>query len=110
MHLKSVASFINNYFMLLKEKIDTGSVFYVWRKREDKVPSHNYRVMLFTDYSKHFVLTICWDKRNELVEHLKEAWQEAIEEHYSGKERSLVLLDTPNFVQKGAISILASLF
>jgi hypothetical protein len=51
------------------------------------------RVMLFTDYNKHFGPAICWEKRNELVEHLKEAWQEAIEKHYSGKARSLVFLN-----------------
>ncbi|WP_417884417.1 YagK/YfjJ domain-containing protein [Vibrio rumoiensis] len=84
---------INDYFTLLKEKLDTDSVFYVWRKREDKVPSHNYRVMLFTDYSQYFGDAICWEKRNELAEHLKTAWQEAIEKHYSGKERSIVLLN-----------------
>ncbi|MBF4437902.1 inovirus Gp2 family protein, partial [Vibrio anguillarum] len=34
-----------------------------------------------------------WDKRNELVGHLKTAWQEAIEKHYSGEARSLVFLN-----------------
>ena len=92
-HQDTDLSIINDYFKLLKEKLDTESVFYVWRKREDKVPSHNYRVMLFTDYSQHFGPAICWDKRNELVEHLKEAWQEAIEKHYNGKARSLVFLN-----------------
>ena len=70
-HQDTDLSIINDYFKLLKEKLDTESVFYVWRKREDKVPSHNYRVMLFTDYSQHFGPAICWDKRNELFEHLK---------------------------------------
>ncbi|EMK3318925.1 inovirus Gp2 family protein [Vibrio vulnificus] len=92
-HQDTDLSIINDYFKLLKEKLDTESVFYVWRKREDKVPSHNYRVMLFTDYSQHFGPAICWEKRNELVEHLKEAWQEAIKKHYSGKARSLVFLN-----------------
>ncbi|HAV1357153.1 TPA: inovirus Gp2 family protein [Vibrio parahaemolyticus] len=92
-HQDTDLSIINDYFKLLKEKLDTDSLFYVWRKREDKVPSHNYRVMLFTDYSQHFGPAICWEKRNELVEHLKEAWQEAIEKHYSGKARSLVFLN-----------------
>ncbi|KLN64097.1 hypothetical protein ZX61_15900 [Vibrio sp. VPAP30] len=92
-HQDTDLSIINDYFALLKEKLDTDSLFYVWRKREDKVPSHNYRVMLFTDYSQHFGTAICWEKRNELVEHLKTAWQEAIEKHYSGKARSLVFLN-----------------
>ncbi|MDC5807400.1 inovirus Gp2 family protein [Vibrio europaeus] len=30
---------------------------------------------------------------NKLVEHLKTAWQEALEKHYSGKACSLVLLN-----------------
>ncbi len=92
-HQDTDFSIINDYFTLLKEKLETDSVFYVWRKREDKVPSHNYRVMLFTDYSQHFGPAICWKKRNELVGYLKEAWQEAIEKHYSGKARSLVFLN-----------------
>ncbi|MBE4471167.1 inovirus Gp2 family protein [Vibrio parahaemolyticus] len=92
-HQDTDLSIINDYFTLLKEKLETDSVFYVWRKREDKVPSHNYRVMLFTDYSQYFGDAICWEKRNELAEHLKTAWQEAIEKHYSGKERSIVLLN-----------------
>ncbi|MEZ9566966.1 inovirus Gp2 family protein [Vibrio artabrorum] len=92
-HQDTDLSILNDYFNLLKEKLDTNSLFYVWRKREDKVPSHNYRVMLFTDYSQHFGPAICWDKRNELVGHLKTAWQEAIEKHYSGEARSLVFLN-----------------
>ncbi|MFC3025153.1 inovirus-type Gp2 protein [Vibrio zhugei] len=92
-HQDTDLSILNDYFKLLKEKLNTDSLFYVWRKREDKVPSHNYRVMLFTDYSQYFGDAICWEKRNELAEHLKTAWQEAIEKHYSGKERSIVLLN-----------------
>ncbi|MBY8139566.1 inovirus Gp2 family protein, partial [Vibrio fluvialis] len=92
-HQDTDLSILHDYFSLLKEKLDTDSLFYVWRKREDKVPSHNYRVMLFSDYSQHFGPAICWDKRNELVEHLKGAWQEAIEKHYSGEARSLVFLN-----------------
>ncbi|KFI13928.1 inovirus Gp2 family protein [Vibrio coralliilyticus] len=92
-HQDTDFSILNDYFNLLKEKLETGSLFCVWRKREDKMPSHNYRVMLFTDYSQHFGPAICWDKRNELVEHLKGAWQEAIEKHYSGEARSLVFFN-----------------
>ncbi|MGD8234119.1 YagK/YfjJ domain-containing protein, partial [Vibrio sp. TRT 1302] len=62
-HQDTDLSILNDYFNLLKEKLDTDSLFYVWRKREDKVPSHNYRVMLFSDYSQHFGPAICWDKR-----------------------------------------------
>ncbi|WP_172567370.1 inovirus Gp2 family protein [Vibrio fluvialis] len=92
-HQDTDLSILNDYFKLLKEKLNTDSLFYVWRKREDKVPSHNYRVMLFSDYSQHFGPAICWDKRNELVDHLKGAWKEAIEKHYKGKERSIILFN-----------------
>ncbi|MCG9578654.1 inovirus Gp2 family protein [Vibrio tubiashii] len=97
-HQDTDLSIINDYFKLLKEKLDTESVFYVWRKREDKVPSHNYRVMLFTDYSQYFGPAICWDKRSQLVSHLRDTWQEGVDKHYNGKSRSIVFLnDRGNF-------------
>ncbi|HCE2133368.1 TPA: inovirus Gp2 family protein [Vibrio parahaemolyticus] len=89
---------INDYFALLNEKLEADSLFHVWRKREDKVPSLNYRVMLFTDYSQYFGPAICWDKRSQLVSHLRDTWKEAVDKHYNGKSRSIVLLnDRGNF-------------
>jgi len=84
---------INDYFALLNEKLEADSLFYVWRKREDKAPLLDYRVMLFTDYSQYFGPAICWDKRSELVSHLRDTWQEAVEKHYNGKARSIVFLN-----------------
>ncbi|KAA8667551.1 inovirus Gp2 family protein [Vibrio gigantis] len=92
-HQDTDLSIINDYFALLKEKLETDSVFYVWRKRADKSPSHNYQAILLLDYNQYFGSAICWDKRNQLANHLKEAWQEAVQSHYEGKERSLVLFN-----------------
>ncbi|EJK2114923.1 inovirus Gp2 family protein [Vibrio navarrensis] len=92
-HQDTDLSILNDYFDILKEKIDADSLPYVWRKRADKTPSHNYRVMLFLDDSQYFGPAICWDKGNQLVDHLKTAWKEAIEKHYKGKERSIILFN-----------------
>ncbi|EMY6812196.1 inovirus-type Gp2 protein, partial [Vibrio cholerae] len=53
-HQDTDLSILNDYFDILKEKIDADSLPYVWRKRADKTPSHNYRVMLFLDDSQYF--------------------------------------------------------
>ena len=84
---------INDYIHQLKKKLNTDSLYYSWRKRADKSPSHYYQVILLLDYNQYFGSAICWDKRNQLANHLKEAWQEAVQSHYEGKERSLVLFN-----------------
>ncbi|MEZ9567132.1 inovirus Gp2 family protein [Vibrio artabrorum] len=92
-HPDTDLTIINDYIHQLKKKLNTDSLYYSWRKRADKVPSYNYHVMLFLDYDLYFGLAICWDTRNQLAKHLRDAWDEAIEAHYKGKERSLVLFN-----------------
>ncbi len=83
---------LNDYFEILKEKLNADSLHYVWRKREDN-RSHHYQVMLFTDYKQHFGEAIYMEKRNEILGNLKTAWGEAIKKHYKGNERSMVQLN-----------------
>ncbi|MBF4254259.1 inovirus Gp2 family protein, partial [Vibrio anguillarum] len=91
-HQDTDLSTLKDYFEILKEKLNTNSLHYVWRKRADS-PSHHYQVMLFTDYKQHFGDVISMDKRNEIVGHLKTAWGEAMKKHYKGNERSMVQLN-----------------
>ena len=92
-HQDETLAIICDYFERLEEKLNTDALTYLWRKRADKAPSHNYQVILLLDYNQYFGSAICWDKRNQLANHLKEAWQEAVQSHYEGKERSLVLFN-----------------
>lgn len=91
-HQDTDLSTLKDYFEILKEKLNTNSLHYVWRKRADS-RSHHYQVMLFTDYKQNFGDAISMDKRNEIVGHLKTAWGEAMKKHYKGNERSMVQLN-----------------
>jgi len=91
-HQDEILAIICDYFERLEEKLNTDALAYLWRKRADKVSSYNYQVMLFLDYDLYFGSAICWDTRNQLAKHLRDAWDEAIEAHYKGKERSLVVI------------------
>lgn len=69
------------------------SVPYVWRKQSDKAPSTNYQIMLFLDYSLYFGVSIGIEARKALEDHLLSAWNEAVENHYEGKERYFAVFE-----------------
>ncbi|HIF5673737.1 TPA: YagK/YfjJ domain-containing protein [Vibrio parahaemolyticus] len=93
---------ISDFFRILQSKIQEDaqsksghdvSVPYVWRKQSDKAPSTNYRIMLFLEYNLYFGASIDIESRKALENHLRSAWNDAVENHYEGKERYFAVFE-----------------